>query len=143
MRIARPERPSFSIPVVPLATVALLLTLSFPLAGLGDTGVAGPQLPAARRTVRARPDSAWIVVTPGEGGVARYRLIDGASPARDVAGLDALSAEASGILERDPARTLVIRADAGLHYGLVDETVDRLRRAGARSLLLETVEAAR
>jgi biopolymer transport protein ExbD len=141
VRIGRPERPTLSIPVVPLATVVLLLTLFFPLAGLGEGSLAGPQLPTAVRTVRARPDAAWIVVTPGEGGVARYRLLDSALAARDVTGLDGLSAEASAILERDPGRTLVIRADAGLHYGLIDEAIDRLRRAGARSILLETAEA--
>lgn len=135
------ERHGLAIPVVPLASVVLLLTLFFPLAGFDEGGLAGTSLPVSRHTVRAPADSAWIVVTPGEGGVARYRILDGASPSRELTGIDALANEASRILERDPARALVIRADAGLHYGMIDDVLDRLRRAGARSILLETEES--
>jgi biopolymer transport protein ExbD len=135
------ERAGLAIPVVPLANVVLLLTLLFPLAGVGDGGGTTTALPSARHTVLARPGFAWIVVTLGEGGAVRYRILDGASASRDVTGGDALAAEASGILERDPARTLVVRAGAGTHYAVIDEVLDRLRRAGARSVVLETAEA--
>jgi biopolymer transport protein ExbD len=135
------ERPGLAIPVVPLANVVLLLTLFFPLAGIDDGAGSATALPIARHTVPARPDSVWIVVAQEEGGATLYRILDGASPSREVTSADALAAEASGILERDPARTLVVRAGAATHYAVIDEVVDRLRRAGARSVLLETEEA--
>ena len=141
MRVEPQERPGLAIPVVPLANVVLLLALFFPLAGVGDGGGSTQVLPSARHTVPARPDSAWIVVTHEEGGAPLYRILDGASPSREVTGGDALAAEASAILERDPARTLVVRAGAGTHYAVIDEVLDRLRRVGARSVLLETAEA--
>jgi biopolymer transport protein ExbD len=132
-----------AIPVVPLASLVVLLALFFPLAGMGEGGLDAIALPPSRHAVPARPDSAWIVVAPGEGGGVRYLLLDPGSPSREITGIEALAVEAARILEADPSRAFVVRADARLRYGLLDEILERLRDAGARSLLLETAEPER
>jgi biopolymer transport protein ExbD len=142
MRVPPAASSRGSIPAIPFANVVLLLTLVFPIAGLSGAALTSVSLPIARHRVPVEPGSVWIVVTERRGGGAgalTYQVSDGASPSRELADVEAVVLDAARA-SREGDRPVVIRADARLRYGILDEVIDRLRQAGVENVLLETGE---
>lgn len=121
--------------VLALASAALLAALvvgASTLSGADGTRVA---LPAASLLVEA-PSGSAIVVVAGDATRAVYRFSDGRRPCREVDGPRGIFLEARRVLASSPGKAFVVRADARILYGAVDEALEALRRAGARRIVL-------
>jgi hypothetical protein len=89
------------------------------------------------------PQGAACVVIARESGDERwgtlaYRFSDGEEASRSLGGRTDIYLAALRVVAQDPERPFVVKADAGVWYGVVDEVIEQLRKAGVRELILLT-----
>jgi hypothetical protein len=95
--------------------------------------------------VEAPRGAALIVIAREPGGAGgpslAYRFSDGRDPARSLGGPTDIYLAALRVIDSDPTKPFVIKADASVRYSLVDDVLEQLRKAGVRDLTLLTRRA--
>ncbi len=127
---------------VPLATLAALLAPFLLLALFSEVDRSRVSLPSSRIRVRA-PRGAACVVIAREAAEERwgslvYRFTDGRQASQRLGGPTDVFLAALRVVAEDPDRPFAIKADQGVRYGLVDDVLEQLRKAGVRELTLLT-----
>ena len=127
---------------VPLATLAALLAPFLLLALVSEADRSRVGLPVSLIRIAA-PRGAACVVIAREAGEERwgslvYRFTDGREASRRLGGPTDIFLAALRVVAEDPDRPFAIKADAGVRYGLVDDVLEQLRKAGVRELILLT-----
>ena len=99
-------------------------------------------LPASRIRVDAPRGAACVVITREAGeerwGTLVYSFSDGKEASRRLGGRTDIYLAALRVVSDDPERPFVVKADAAVRYGLVDDVLEQLRKAGVRELTLLT-----
>jgi biopolymer transport protein ExbD len=135
-----PRMPSL-VPTGAMAQLAFLLLLFLVVTTIQQVDPTAVALPDSRARVEARKGAALVVLHRDAGGGLGYRLSDGTAAGHDVA-VGQLHDEVSTIVQADPDRQFVLRADGTVHFEKIDELLDELRTAGVRTVLLETRQRA-
>ncbi len=127
---------------VPLATLGALLAPFLLLALVTEVDRSPLSLPASRVRLDAGRGAASVVIARGAReetwGTLVYRFSDGKEASRRLGGPTDIFLAALRVVTEDPERPFVIKADAGVRYGLVDDVLEQLRKAGVRELTLLT-----
>ena len=135
-----PRMPSL-VPTGAMAQLAFLLLLFLVVTTIQQVDPTAVALPDSRARVEARKGAALVVLHRDAGGALGYRFSDGTATSHDVA-VGRLHDEVSTIVQADPDRQFVLRADGTVHFEKIDELLDELRTAGVRTVLLETRQRA-
>jgi len=139
MRLPRPRPLPPAVPTAALANLALLLVFFFLLATRYDPQRATFDLPRAPGPFEAPAGAVTIIVerrTGPAGDTLAWRVERAPGGVQDLAGPDQLYFEASRIVDKDPERTFLLRADASIRFAVVDDALEMLRRAGVRNVVL-------
>ncbi len=127
---------------VPLATLAALLAPFLLLALVSEVDRTRVGLPPSRVRVTAPRGAACVVIAPEAGeerwGSLVYRFTDGRETSRRLGGPTDVFLAALRVVADDPGRPFAIKADAEVRYGLVDDVIEQLRKAGVREITLLT-----
>ena len=135
-----PRMPSL-VPTGAMAQLAFLLLLFLVVTTIHQVDRSEVALPDSRARIEARKGAAVVVLHRDAGGALGYRFSDGTATSHDVA-VGKLHDEVSTIVQADPDRQFVLRADGTVHFEKIDELLDELRTAGVRTVLLETRQRA-
>lgn len=140
MRLPRPRPLSPTVPVAALADIALLLVFFFLLSTTFAPGREDVDLPRATGLHEAPPGAACVIVLrhigSSRGEELGWRFSERNGEVHDLDGPEALYFEASRIVDVDPERTFLLRIDAAVRFAVVDDTLETLRKAGVRNVLL-------
>ena len=125
-----------------MATLGALLAPFLLLGFAGEADRTRVVLPESRLRVVAPRGAACVVIARDSrearpGGLV-YRFADGKEAGRRLGGPTDVFLAALRVVSEDPERPFVIKADAGVRYGLVDDVLEQLRKAGVRELTLLT-----
>lgn len=146
MVLPKPRAIPPTIPAAALADLVLLSVFFFAITTGFETDGRRVSLPASPAASVAEVGSARAIVErtmePGGREVLRWRFSDGGETPREVLGPQDFYLPASHVAERDPERTFVVQADAGVRWADVDRVVEMLRLAGARNVVYRTRERA-
>lgn len=140
MQLPKPRPLPPTVPIAALADITLLLVFFFLLSTSFDPDRGAVALPHAPGLNDAPPGAASLIVlrrvsaTAGE--ELDWRFSEKNGEVRDLPGPDALYFAASRIVDVDPERTFLLRIDAGVRYGVVDDVLETLRKAGVRNIVL-------
>ncbi len=141
MRLPRPKPFPARLPVAAVANIGLLVALYFfVIAGQHADDAAGSP-PVASSPTESGLGAACVVIARaprGAEGPTVWRLSDGRRPSRAMADLEAVFLEASRIVDDEPDRPFLLRADAATSWGGLDEVLETLQRAGVRRIVLWT-----
>ena len=135
MRLPRPRPLPPAVPTAALANLALLLVFFFLLATRYDPQPASFDLPRAPGPFEA-PAGAVTVIVERHGDSLAWSVERAPGSVQDLAGSDQLYFEASRIIDKDPERTFLLRADASIRFAVIDDALEMLRRAGVRNVVL-------
>ena len=135
-----PRMPSL-VPTGAMAQLAFLVLLFLVVTTIHQVDPTAVALPDSRARVEARKGAALVVLHRDASGGLGYRFSDGTAEGHDIA-VGTLHDEVSTIVQADPDRQFVLRADGTVHFEKIDEVLDELRTAGVRTVLLETRQRA-
>jgi hypothetical protein len=123
---------------VPVAGFLLIGALCLTVATGLEADPRPTDVPPAHGRVAIPRDAAYFVVTAADSGGRRlaFRFRDGVDATTTLRGPADVYLAALRSLVRDPDRAFVIKADAAVPYGTIDDLLESLRRAGARNLFL-------
>ncbi len=139
MRLARARRVEAVLPTVSTAGLALLSILFFLLTTAREVDRTRVDLPESRTRSEANRSAAVVVLVRDEDtGELSYRFSDGRGMTHVVGGPEDVYLEASRLIYQDATRQFILKADGQVPYRKVDELLDRMRRGGVQSLLLQT-----
>ncbi len=139
MRLPTTSGAKARVPVVPLASIVLLLAMFLFLAGnVQERDRTRTELPASAGRAEAATGAGCIVIAKGAGETVTYRFSDGEEATRPMGGPTDIYLAVRQVLSSNPSKPFVIKADAGVRYSYVDDVLERLRRAGVRELVLLT-----
>ncbi len=116
------------INVTPLVDVVLVLLIIFMVVTPMLSSGVDVTLPRAKTTTQAQDNGQHLVISVRDDGVI---FVD----TRAVP-LDTLVDEVNAEFRKDPGRAILIKADAGLHYGEVRAVMDKLAEGGMGTQLL-------
>jgi biopolymer transport protein ExbD len=140
MRLPQPRPLSPAIPVAALANITLLLAFFFLLSTSFAPARGEVALPRAPGLDEAPPGAACLIVqrrvSAASGEELGWRFSERNGEIHDLSGPEALYFEASRIVDADPERTFLLRIDASVRYGVVDDVLETLRKAGVRNVVL-------
>jgi biopolymer transport protein ExbD len=74
-------------------------------------------------------------VTPDRGETLAWTFSDGDGDTRPLPGPEALYFEVSRAVDTDPECTILLRIDGDVRYGVVDDILETVRKAGARNVV--------
>jgi biopolymer transport protein ExbD len=130
------------VSVIPLVSLGALLAPFLLISLVTEVDRSRLPLPASRVRVEAGRGAACIVIGREAGeeswGALAYRFSDGKEASERLGGSTDIFLAALRVVTEDPERPFVIKADAGIRYGLVDDVLEQLRKAGVRELTLQT-----
>ncbi len=139
MRLERSRRAEAIIPTASMADIAFLLIIFFMVTTAYEVDRTQVRLPLSHTRAESHKGAAVVVIAREPGSaVASYRFSDGRRTSRAVLTPSDIYLEASRITYGEPGRPFVVKADATLRYGLVEEVLDQLRAAGVVNLVLLT-----
>ena len=137
---ARPILPA--VPVAAWADVTLLLAVYFVLSTSFAPDREAISLPRAPALSDVAPGAACIIirrrVSPIVGEELQWRFSERSGEIRDLVNSDALYFEASRTVDSDPERTFLLRIDSDVRFGVVDDALETLRKAGVRNIVFGT-----
>ena len=129
-----------AIPTATMADIAFLLIIFFMVTTAFTIDRTAVELPQTREQEQV-PKGAAIIAITRDGGL---RFSAGEEDSAPVADMNALGAAVRRVVAANSLHAFVIKADRQVPYRLVDETLERLRQAGAQNVsLLSQAEEAR
>jgi len=137
MRFTRSRRLDARIPTASMADIAFLLIIFFMVTTVYDVDRTSVALPSSHYRVENEKGAAYVVIHKKDGEII-YKFSAGEKNSGLVSGPDILYLEASRVVDQDPTKEFVIKADSDIRYAVVDEVLDELRKAGVQKLLLLT-----
>ena len=130
------------VSAVPLATLGALLAPFLLLALAAEVDRTRLVLPSSRVRLDAGRGAACVVIArearEERWGTLEYRFSDGKEASRRLGGPTDIFLAALRVVAEHPDRPFVVKADAAIRYGLVDDVLEQLRKAGVRELTLLT-----
>ncbi len=127
---------------VPLMTLAALLAPFLLLALVSELDRSRVALPSSATRVVAKRGAACVVIAREAGeerwGSLVYRFTDGREASRRLGGPTDIFLAALRVVAEDADRPFAIKADAGVPYGLVDDVLEQLRKAGVHEITFLT-----
>jgi biopolymer transport protein ExbD len=139
MRLPQPRPIEPALPVAAFAGLVVLLGFFFLLSTSFAPDLGLVRLPRAPGPSEAASGAACLIVqrkvNASSGEALAWRLSDRMGDVRELAGPRELYLEASRIVDADPERTFLLRIDAGVRYGVVDDLLEILRNAGVRNVV--------
>ncbi len=129
-----------------MATLAALLAPFLLVAFVSGADRSRVGLPPSSLRVVAPRGAACVVIERASDearfGSLVYRFTDGHDASRRLGGPTDIFLAALRVVAEDADRPFAIKADAGVPYGLVDDVLEQLRKAGVRELTLLTAPPA-
>lgn len=142
MRFLRAPRPPSMVPMAAMADLAFLLLLFLVVTTIHEVDRTTVDLPDSRARVEARKGAAVVVLHRDASGGLAYKFSDGAASSSAVTSTEDIYRAAAELVQLDPERQFVLRADGAVLFERIDEVLVELRRAGVRNVLLETRQRA-
>jgi hypothetical protein len=140
MRLPNPRPIPPALPVAPVANVALLFVFFFALSTGFTPDRGAVSLPRFKGLNEAGPGAVCLIVqrrvSQASGEELAWRFSERNGEVHDLSGPEAVYFEASRIVDVDPERLFLLRIDAGVRYGVVDDVLETLRKAGVRNVVL-------
>jgi hypothetical protein len=97
-------------------------------------------LPRFKGLSEAGPGAACLMVqrrvSPTSGEELAWRFSERNGEVHDLSGPDSIYFEVLRIVDVDPERLFLLRIDAGVRYGVVDDLLETLRKAGVRNVVM-------
>lgn len=140
MRLKNRSVQNTGIPTASMADIAFLLIIFFMVTISFEVDKTTVSLPKTEIRLEIPKKSAFVSVT--EAGQIRVSAGDEISV--PVPGPEEVLSFAAGVVQSDPNKAFVLKADAGVPYRYVDSVIDALKQAKAQVIYLlseqETVE---
>jgi len=142
MQLHARQRQDAVIPTASMADIALLLIIFFLVTFQIEVDKAQVELPSTGIRLEVPKESAYISVTE----MGEIRVSSGDEISVIVGGPDDVLSFAATVVAQDPDKAFVLKADEKTRYQVVDQVIDALKQAKARTIYLlseqEAVEGA-
>jgi biopolymer transport protein ExbD len=142
MRLQPQQQSKAVIPTASMADIAFLLIIFFMLTFTIEVDRTQVTLPQTFIRYEVPKKSALISVDPK----GQIRVSSGEEMSVPVPGEEDVLSFAAGIVQTDPTKTFIIKADKDTPYRIVDGIIDALKQAKVRDVYLlsqqETVDSA-
>ena len=139
MKLPKPRPIPPTAPSAALAGVAMLLAFFFLIATRFGAALPHVDTPVAPALHEAAAGAASILVartvSPEAGETLEWSFSDGSGAAHVLPGPEALYFEVSRAVDANPECTVLLRIDGDVRYGVVDDVLETIRRAGARNVV--------
>lgn len=132
MRLHARQRQDAVIPTASMADIALLLIIFFLVTFQIEVDKAQVALPQTGIRLEVPKDSAYISVTE----MGEIRVSSGDEISVIVGGPDDVLSFAAGVVSRSPDKAFVLKADKQTPYRNIDQVIDALKQAKARTIYL-------
>jgi hypothetical protein len=144
MKLRIRSAPEGPVPAAALASIGAVVGLFLLQALAHETDRTALSLPSSVSRTEADRGAACVVLARGAGpeGATNFAFTDGEGPSRPLGGVTDVFLAALRVVAEEPSRPLAIKADEGVRYGLVDDVIEQLRKAGVRRLTLLTAPRA-
>ena len=131
MKVKKTKQLEAVIPTASMADIAFLLIVFFMISTVFQVDRTSVNLPKSSKETRTEviKESAFVVIT-NEG---RIKASDGVEDSRLV-NLEDIAILAASWMQKSPNKPVVVKADADVKYGLVDDVLQHLRDAGVANL---------
>lgn len=133
MKIKKPARPESYIPTASMADIAFLLIVFFMVTTNITVDRTQVALPTSLERVEVPKDAAVIAIE--EGGVVHFS--DGEEQSR-VMNMNDILPSAAFVMEKNPLRYFIIKADGNARYEHIDQVMENLRQANVRNIAMLT-----
>jgi biopolymer transport protein ExbD len=132
MKLHARQRQDAVIPTASMADIALLLIIFFLVTFQIEVDKAQVSLPQTGIRLEVPKDSAYISVTE----VGEIRVSSGDAISVIVSGPDDVLSFAAGVVSQTPDKAFVLKADKQTPYRNIDQVIDALKQAKARTIYL-------
>lgn len=132
MRLHARQRQDSAIPTATMADIALLLIIFFIVTFQVEVDKAQVELPATGIRLEVPKESAFISVTE----MGEIRVSSGDEISVPVSGPDDVLSFAATVVAQDPQKPFVLKADENTRYQVVDQVIDALKQAKAKTIYL-------
>jgi biopolymer transport protein ExbD len=131
MKIKKTKMLEAVIPTASMADIAFLLIVFFMISTVFQVDKTSVQLPSSNGDVRTEvvKESAFVIITKDRTIKASNGVDDS-----ELVNLEDMGVRASVWMQNSPNKPVVIKADAEVSYGLVDDVLEHLRSAGVTNL---------
>ncbi|MDJ0838489.1 MAG: biopolymer transporter ExbD [Acidobacteriota bacterium] len=131
MKITRTKILEAVIPTASMADIAFLLIVFFMISTVFQVDKTQVELPSSHKDTRQEviKESAFVIIQLN--GV--IKASDGIEDAALVNKED-IAVHASSWMQKNPNKPVVIKADSGVKYALIDDVLDQIRDAGVTNL---------
>jgi len=134
MRIRGAKKPDAAIPTASMADIAFLLIIFFMVTAVDQPDKTSVLLPKSYERLEIPRGSAYVSID--REGMIRFTA--GTDPSQLVSNADEIYYKAVQLVAFRPDFEFIIKAEADMEYRYVDEVIDALRRAKAKSVWLLT-----
>ena len=144
MKLRVRSAPRGPVPAAALASIGAVAGLFLLQALAHETDRTALSLPASLSRAEAGRGAACVILArrTGPESAAKFAFTDGDGPSRPLGGTTDVFLAALRVVSQEPSRPFAIKADEGVRYGLVDDVIEQLRKAGVRRLTLLTAPRA-
>ena len=132
MRLSASKRQDAVIPTASMADIALLLIIFFLVTFQIEVDKAQVSLPETGIRLEVPKESAYISVTE----MGEIRVSSGDEISVIVGGPDDVLSFAATVVSQNPDRAFVLQADEKTPYRNIDQVIDALKQAKARTIYL-------
>jgi len=135
MKVKKTKQIEAVIPTASMADIAFLLIVFFMISTVFQVDKTSVALPKSSKEDRfdVVKDSAFVVIQSS----GSFKASDGIEESALV-NLEDIGVLASTWMQKNPNKPVVIKADASVTYGKVDDVLEHLRNAGVTNLLFLT-----
>lgn len=133
MQIRKPGRPESYIPTASMADIAFLLIVFFMVTTNITVDRTRVSLPTSVERTEVPKDAAVIAIEVN--GVVHFS--DGEEQSRVINMADVLPA-AAFVMEKNPLKFFIIKADGDAEYQHIDHVMEQLRQASVRNIAMLT-----
>ncbi len=133
MRVRRPRKPESYIPTASMADIAFLLIVFFMITTNITVDRTRVNLPTSMERTEVPKDAAVIVIEAG--GVVHFS--DGEEQSHVINMADILPS-AAFVMEKNPLKFFIIKADGDARYEFIDQVMEQLRQANVRNIAMLT-----
>jgi biopolymer transport protein ExbD len=129
MRLRKGKKIESYIPTASMADIAFLLIIFFMITAQFDVDKTHLTLPSSVVREEIPKESAVVIAALTGGGELVIKVTSGKEQSQPVSSVDDVLSFAAQEMQRNPTKNFIIKADAKVRYGVIDDILDRLRQA--------------
>lgn len=132
MKLSASKKHEGTIPTASMADIAFLLIIFFMLTITFEVDKTQVELPKTQLRIEVPKKAAYVTIDPG----GQIKVSNGEELSNSVPGAEDVFSFAAGVVDFDPSKEFVLKADASIPYRDVDAVIDALKRAKVRIIYL-------